>query len=200
MAQLPAFLLCKLMSVVFSAFIFVTQSTVSQASPTQTVSGTMYAENFTYYKLSGEGWLRLELHSLEGDVDLYVSGLTLQPTFSDFELKSESCGLDTVDIHSVMNRPVGIALYAHPFYMQSAYRLDINVIEEHEFDEYEKLFQIYHYLNYEDEEEQSSEERNKRSDKKSKSKYAMESEDEEEEPVWWTILLTILKFILEVIV
>ncbi|XP_076464549.1 UPF0669 protein C6orf120 homolog [Babylonia areolata] len=166
------------------------------ASPVQSITGMLYAENFTYYKLSGEGWLRLELFSLKGDVDIYVSGLTLTPSFSDYELKSESCGVDTVDIHSTMNRPVGIGIYAHPSYLQSAFRMDIQVVMDFEIDEYEQLFKAFHF--YESDDVSAKEESKSRSSRKSKA--SSDSEEEEKESIWWTILITILKFILEVIV
>jgi hypothetical protein len=188
-------------TMLLSALVCLTQLTWTQATSAQTVSGAMYAENFTYYKLSGEGWLRLELHSLQGDVDLYVSGHTQQPSFDDYELKSDSCGVDVVDIHSTMTRPVGIGLYAHPYYHSCAYRLDITVISESEYDEYEELFQMFHYLRYDDEEE--SDERRSGDGKKPRPKSHTTTDSEQlddDEPVWWTVLLTILKFILEVIV
>ena len=178
------------------AAVLLARQTTSQSSVIQTVSGTMYAENFTYYKLSGQGWLRLELHTLKGDVDLYVSGLTLHPSFAEYELKSDSCGMDVVDIHSTMKRPVGIGIYAHPFHFQSSFRLDIQVIKEVEVDEYDRLFQKFHYYTYFDGVESM------RDDGKSRNKNSGSSDDsdeEVEESIWWTIIVTLIKFVLEVI-
>lgn len=179
------------------AVVLLACHTTSDATLIQTVSGVLYAENFTYYKLSGEGWLRLELNSLEGDVDLYVSGLTLHPSFFEYELKSDSCGIDVVDIHSTMNRPVGIGLYAHPFYVQSTFRLDIQLVKEVEVDDYERLFQAFHYYTFDHGEETSKDNSKSRSDKKSG--LTDDSDEEEKESIWWTIIVTLLKFVLEII-
>ena len=187
----------RLLQMALLAVLFLIQQTVSGATTIQTVSGMLHAENFTYYKLNGDGWLRLELHSLQGDVDLYVSGLTLHPSFSEYELKSETCGVDSVDIHSSMNRPVGIAIYAHPSYVQSSYRMDILVVSEHEVDDYEQLFRALHY--YDGGQDQSTEDDKGRGGERKPGKSYVRRE-EEEESIWWTILVTILKFILEVIV
>lgn len=186
------------MSLLSAVVLLACQATsASGASLIQTVSGVLHAENFTYYKLSGEGWLRLELHSLEGDVDLYVSGLTLHPSFFEYELKSDSCGVDVVDIHSSMSRPVGIGLYAHPFYLQSTFRLDIQVVMEAEVDDYEQLFHALNYYTFDNGDENLRDSSKSRSDKSSG--LVDDSQEEEEESIWWTIIVTLLKFVLEII-
>ena len=166
---------------------------LTQTVSTQSVSGVLYAENFTYYKLNGEGWLRLELHSLVGDADLYISGLTSQPTYEDYELKSDSCGVDIIDIHSSIQRPVGIGIYAHPLYLKTSFKLDIAVMNENELDEYEQLFQQFHHFDFDEEERKAS------GKSARKSKMPLDASEKEEESIWWTILITILKFILEIL-
>ncbi|KAK7104820.1 UPF0669 protein C6orf120 homolog [Littorina saxatilis] len=186
-----------MLTTLWSAALF-SQQVVSDS--VQTVSGVLYAENFTYYKLSGEGWLRLELHSLKGDVDLYVSGTTLHPTFTDYELKSDSCGVEIVDIHSFMSRPIGIGLYAHPFHFQSSYKLDIKVITEVEVDEYEQLFQRFHYFDHDYDDDYSKDNTKGKSRTNRKSPVQDNQQEEEEESIWWVILMTVLKFVFEIIV
>ncbi|KAL8589699.1 hypothetical protein ACOMHN_027207 [Nucella lapillus] len=167
----------------------------ASSAPIQTISGVLHSENFTYYKLSGQGWLRLELYTLKGDVDLYVSGLTLTPTFLEYELKSESCGVDVVDIHAAMHRPVGIGIYAHPTHMVSDFRMEIRMVQETEEDEYEELFRALHFYEFDNKYENDD----SKSKSSRKSKVSSQSEEDEEESIWWTILITILKFILEIV-
>ncbi|KAK7505447.1 hypothetical protein BaRGS_00003192 [Batillaria attramentaria] len=163
----------------------------------QTVSGTLLAENITFYRLTGEGSLRLELHSLKGDADLYVSSQTLQPSFDNNELKSETCGLDVIEVPSTMDRPVGIGIYGHPLQPKAVYKMDIFFVAEGEVDEYEQLFKTFHYYDYYEESKGASDSQAKQGSKK---KVPLETSDDSEDSVWWTILVTILKFVLEIIV
>lgn len=184
-------------SVLFWAICFLSFSHLLADTFIQSVSRTIYAENFTYYHLSIEGWLRLELHSIEGDVDLYVSSSTLQPSFLEYELKSETCGVDIVEVSSVMKRPVGIGIYAHPFYPQSTFKLEIVFIAQHEPDDYAQLVNRYHfYEDYDYNEEDGTE------SFREKNRYSSpaDTSDDEEEPVWWTLMIGLLKFVFEVIV
>lgn len=181
-----------------SCLILFCASKVLSESLIQSVSGTLYVENFTYYRLSGEGWLRLELHSLKGDVDLYMSSTTLHPTFFDYDLKSETCGLDIVDVPSTMSRPIGIGIFAHPNYLQSVFKLDILFVAEHEPDDYSEVMKPY--FNYDSYVEDSDSEEKRDRDSSGLDGKLPPKIDGEEESVWWTIFVGVMKFILEVIV
>uniref|UniRef100_A0A2C9L121 CUB domain-containing protein n=1 Tax=Biomphalaria glabrata TaxID=6526 RepID=A0A2C9L121_BIOGL len=109
----------------------------------QTLEDEIGAENFTYYKLHRSGALRLELKSLLGDVDIYVSTEVQHPDYSNYDLKSETCGLDVIQIPSTMSRPVYIALFGHPNYLLSKYRLSTLEVEEPALDDYEILVDKY---------------------------------------------------------
>lgn len=92
----------------------------------QTVTGSVTPGNYSYYKLSRGGNIRLLLRTLEGDADVYVSGLTLHPTYDDYELKSTTYGDEVVDITELFIRPVGIGIYGHPLYLnETLYEFDI---------------------------------------------------------------------------
>lgn len=62
------------------------------------LNGKVQKENFTYYGMKFEGNILLELTSLIGDSDLYVSQKTLKPTYSPHKncLQSVTCGVDSV--------------------------------------------------------------------------------------------------------
>ena len=85
--------------------------------------GAVGAENYTYYKLTIEGNLKIYLHTLSGDSDIYISDTTLHPTFEDYSLHCATCGEDSVDITPETKRPIGIGIYGHPSHDKSEYAL-----------------------------------------------------------------------------
>jgi len=97
----------------------------------QTVQDQVGEGNYTYYTLSHPGPLILKLTSLEGDADLYVSSDIPQPTymFEEHSLSSATCGEDRLEISSLIQRPINIAVYGHPRYLISIYSLDVIVVE-----------------------------------------------------------------------
>ncbi|XP_002735183.1 UPF0669 protein v1g209471-like [Saccoglossus kowalevskii] len=90
-------------------------------------SGRIGAGNYTYYRLAKEGAMALVLDTLEGDADIYISSLTLAPSFEEYELQSATCGQDIVEIPMEMSRPIGVAVYGHVSCMESSYRLSVLV-------------------------------------------------------------------------
>ncbi|KAL3879820.1 hypothetical protein ACJMK2_032101 [Sinanodonta woodiana] len=89
---------------------------------------TMSADIFTYYTISLEGHVRIELESLEGDVDLYVSDETLTPDYVNYKLKSVTSGLHSVEVPAEFKRPVGIGIVGHLIHLPSSYKLTIKCI------------------------------------------------------------------------
>nr|CAG4640726.1 EOG090X03DI [Eulimnadia texana] len=100
----------------------------------QVVTASIEAGNFTYYTLTYNGFISLVLESLEGDADLYISQHTLQPSFNPetYCLHSASCGIDQIDIPSSFQRPIGVAVYGHPFHPISTYTLSVILKEDPE--------------------------------------------------------------------
>ena len=93
----------------------------------------MVAGNFTYYTLRQTGHIRMELYSLTGDADIYVSDATNErPTFmfEEHMLSSATCGLDVVDIPESFSRPVHIGVYGHPNYSNTTFNMDGVIVEE----------------------------------------------------------------------
>ena len=157
------------------------------------------AEQFDVFRLEDPGSLRLELRSDDGDADLYVSSETQQPSYSSYQLKSETCGLDWVNIEASTQRPVFIAVYGHPFYLTSQYTFSIYRVEEEIIDEYEKLSKQYHSYDS-DEETSSSDDESKESGSGGKSEQGSRKvRNDVEEPLWWKLLLGLVEFGIEVI-
>ncbi|XP_064622613.1 UPF0669 protein v1g209471-like [Lineus longissimus] len=106
-------LVFQFISVVFAEYIL------------HTFSGEIGAGNYTYYKLTREGDLRLLLSTETGDSDIYVSDKTLHPDFENYELQSVTCGDDEVLIPTSMKRPIGIGVYGHPSHKESKYVMSL---------------------------------------------------------------------------
>lgn len=126
------------------------------------------------------GKIVLRMRSLRGDADLYVSDSTLHPSFDEYELQSATCGADAVSIPAHFRRPVGIGVYgtrptSRAFEMKVYYDA---TLEPHPFGE----------TAYSD-----------GTDASRKHAYAPEDASQEEESVLWTILISILKLVLEIL-
>ena len=166
----------------------------------QSLDGIVGAENYTYYRLSRQGHLRIEMESLEGDADLYVSDKTGSPNFEDFTQESVTCGLDVVEIPASYNRPVGIGIYGYPSKEIARYRISIILVSETDDASYDQL--MAKYYNYERSAAFHTERDSDRTDKQSTARV-MSPEDEEEEEdegsLLWQILITLLKVFFEIV-
>ena len=164
----------------------------------QSLDGVVGGENYTYYRLSRPGHIRIEMESLVGDADLYVSDKTSSPDFEDFMQQSVTCGLDIADIPASYNRPVGIGVYGYPNYESSKYRITIILVSETDDESYEQM--IAHYYNYEKSAAKHNDPEPGQGDKKSVTKVTSSDDDEDDEgSALWQILITLLKIFFEVI-
>ncbi|NXO76000.1 CF120 protein, partial [Sitta europaea] len=146
------------------------------------VQGQIGAGNYSYLRLNHEGKIVLQMRSVKGDADLYVSDATLQPSFDEYELQSATCGRDTVHVPAHFRRPVGIAVYGHPSHLQSTFEMRVyydSTLGQHPFGE----------ASYDPEEMEAQQ----------KHSQAAQEQSQEEESVFWTILIGILKLILEIL-
>lgn len=152
-----------------------------------TVSESVGAGNFTHIKLNEKGHLNLVLESTKGDADLYISDASnSQPSWAEYDFQSATCGDDVLDISSDMKRPVYIGIYGHPSHDTSEYILrifSIPVLEE----------------TYDSIDRESSSNGGKNSKAGSK-KNSSSDPKEEEESLIWTIFISILKILLDVLV
>lgn len=144
------------------------------------VQGQVGAGNYSYLRLHHEGRVVLALRSLRGDADLYVSGSTLHPSFDDYELQAVTCGRDVVAVPAHLQRPVGIGVYGHPSHRDSEFEMKVyldRTVQRHPFGD------------------------PARSDGAEAGRMrAYEPEDEpQEESLLWTLLLGVLKLLLEVL-
>lgn len=163
-------------------------SMVVTESCLQLITGQVGGGNYTYYHLSHEGDVTLSLHSIQGDVDVYVSQDSLHPTYEvdSHDLQSITCGDEKVDIPVNFKRPVGIGIYGHPSHEISHYQLCVNFLSVTDRPSY-----YYDYNSYLDDSEHS--------DKPSRTHVPFPYEkDDEEESLLWTILIGVLKVFVEV--
>lgn len=143
------------------------------------VQGHIGAGNYSYLRLNHDGKIILHMRSLKGDADLYVSDKTLRPNFDTYKLQSVTCGQDAVVVPGEFSRPVGIGIYGHPSHSESEFEMRVF------YD------QTVHQNPFENESSEDMQERQK-------STPAPE-EDAQEESILWTIVIGLLKIILEIL-
>ncbi|XP_078504851.1 UPF0669 protein C6orf120 homolog [Lissotriton helveticus] len=146
------------------------------------VGGQIGAGNYSYLRLNHEGKIILEMESPKGDADLYVSDATLHPSFDEYELQSTTCGRDVIVVPSYFQRPVGIGIYGHPSHIESEFEIKVyhdRTVQEDPFSE----------ESYDPEERQANQ----------KKRHAPQDAAQEEESILWTILIGILKLVLEIL-
>lgn len=97
-------------SVLLSLVLVLVTSVVSDYVG-QSVAGEVEAGNFTYYTLRQTGHIRMELYSLTGDADIYVSDATNErPTFM-FEEHMLSSAMNSQDTASPAGHLKGHAVH-----------------------------------------------------------------------------------------
>ncbi|CAK7311126.1 UPF0669 protein C6orf120 homolog [Vulpes lagopus] len=145
------------------------------------VQGQIGAGNYSYLRLNHEGKIVLRMQSLKGDADLYVSDTTLHPSFDDYELQSVTCGPDVVAIPAHFQRPVGIGIYGHPSHHESEFEMKVYYDRRLEPSPFSEVA--------------ASEAR----DVAHRQAQAPEDASQEEESVLWTIVISVLKLVLEIL-
>lgn len=146
------------------------------------VQGQIGAGNYSYLRLNHDGRIILEMKSLMGDADLYISETTLHPTFDDYNLQSVTCGNDVVVVPAHFQRPVGIGIYGHPSHLESEFEMRVYLDQTLEEDPFAMA-------SYNNEETETTK----------KQQQSAESSPQDEESILWTILIGILKLVLEIL-
>ncbi|KAM4694628.1 UPF0669 protein C6orf120 homolog [Discoglossus pictus] len=147
------------------------------------VQGQIGAGNYSYLRLNHEGKIILEMQSLRGDADMYISDSNLHPSFDDYDLQSTTCGLDVITVPYHFKRPVGIGIYGHPSYMESEF--EIKVYYDQTIHEDPFIGASY------DPEELEANQKQQR--------HTSHDASQEEESMLRTILIGILKIVLEIL-
>lgn len=141
------------------------------------VQGQIGAGNYSYLRLNHDGRIVLQMRSLRGDADLYVSDKTLRPSFDTYKLQSATCGQDVVVVPGEFSRPVGIGIYGHPSYLESEFEMRVFLDDSAPLDPFQD-----------------------REEEKPKRSHHTSAEDfQEEESFFWTILIGVIKVILEIL-
>lgn len=143
------------------------------------VQGHIGAGNYSYLRLNHEGKIVLRMRSLRGDADLYVSDSTLHPSFDDYDLQSVTCGPDAVAIPAHFRRPVGIGVYGHPSHHESEFEMKVY---------YDRA-----------PEPPFGEATDAGAGRSQRPAAAPEAAPPEEESVLWTVLISVLKLVLEIL-
>jgi hypothetical protein len=114
--------------------------------------GEIGAENYSYYYLDELGDYRIELISFDGDADLYISDTNTKTNYRDYKWQSITYGEDEVILRNTVKRPITIAVYGHPYYPSSKYRLNVYLIQKdpNNFEEYTYADFVKEYSNYDD--------------------------------------------------
>ncbi|XP_017285937.1 UPF0669 protein C6orf120 homolog [Kryptolebias marmoratus] len=146
------------------------------------VQGHIGAGNYSYLRLNHDGKIILHMQSLKGDADLYVSDKTLHPSFDTYKLQSVTCGHDVVVVPGDFARPVGIGIYGHPSHQESEFEMRVFYDQAVAQDPFDKG-------SYTSEDER----------KGRRAAEAPEEDFQEEESIFWTILIGLLKIILEIL-
>lgn len=145
------------------------------------VQGQIGAGNYSYLRLSHEGKIVLRMQSLKGDADLYVSDSTLHPSFDDYALQSVTCGQDAVAIPAHFQRPVGIGIYGHPSHHESEFEMRVYLDRRVEPSPFAQAAAA------------------DGGDPAHGHARAPEDAPPEEESVLWTVLISLLKLVLEIL-
>lgn len=146
------------------------------------VQGHIGAGNYSYLRLNHDGRIILQMRSLKGDADLYVSDKTLRPSFDTYKLQSATCGQDVVVVPGDFARPVGIGIYGHPSHQESEFEMRVFYDQTVHQDPFDKV-------SYTSEDTHGQ----------TKSSQAADEDFQEEESILWTILIGLLKIILEIL-
>ena len=118
-----------------SLLVWQVLTTICSAEYTlQTIRDVVGGGNYSYYKLKKSGSIRAVLTSLQGDADLYLSSEIMQPDYESYDYKAASCGVDVIDIPEELLRPIGIAVYGHFSAEITKYELEIIVFEDASFE------------------------------------------------------------------
>uniref|UniRef100_A0A131XQ45 Putative conserved secreted protein n=1 Tax=Ixodes ricinus TaxID=34613 RepID=A0A131XQ45_IXORI len=152
------------------------------------VSGTVGGGNYSYYTLSKPGSVTILLHPVSGDPDLYVAERNVQPTFDldNHCLQSTTCGAERLELPRHFKRPVGIGIYGHPSHAMSTYELEVRVEDSAE----NLLFFDYNYM------AEKQEPRGEDPPEPSREDSGSQLPDES---LLWTVLVGLLKLLLQVL-
>ena len=60
----------------------------------QRISGSVESKKYSVYSIVYKGRLRIAVTSVRGDVDIYISLTSAQPTFENYDFVEATCGDD----------------------------------------------------------------------------------------------------------
>eukprot|EP00112_Aurelia_sp_Birch-Aquarium-sp1_P019283 Seg4739.1 transcript_id=Seg4739.1/GoldUCD/mRNA.D3Y31 product="UPF0669 protein v1g209471" protein_id=Seg4739.1/GoldUCD/D3Y31 len=163
-------------------FLLVLSGRTIQFTDAETIISTFVGKlgpgNYSYFKLHEKGTITFVLESLVGDADIYVSKTADRPSFADYDLQAITCGTDIVTVPKAFPRPVNVAVFGHVHSLITKYKLTAILDYEGKYDP-----SVSQSFSYDQESDWQSEDDDSQSLKS----------------LLWTIIVGILKIILEVI-
>ncbi|XP_023952543.2 UPF0669 protein C6orf120 homolog [Bicyclus anynana] len=150
-----------------------------------TVVGAVGAGNFSYWQLGHTGPLLIELSSLTGDADLYVSD-SVRPSYEvdRNNFSSATCGTDLVSIPSDFPRPIGIGVFGAWTHTVSEYSIQVFL----DGAKMQALAMEFHHANAD------------RTDNGQHKEKSVPKKVDEEKPRFFLRLLNILEMVFEMVV
>lgn len=104
------------------------------------VEGILTAEETKHYNVESSEVLVVALLSYEGDADLYISRVSPEPNYSNYQFSSSSCGLDLVVVPTSKgagSQTVYMSVVGDGRYKESSYSLVIISPSSHDIDKYQ---------------------------------------------------------------
>jgi len=88
-------------------------------------AGAIEKDNFSYFYINSHGPIILNLTSLIGDADLYISDSNMYPTYhpESYTLHSATCGEDIIVVPESFESPIAVGVFGHA--ESSFYSLEI---------------------------------------------------------------------------
>ncbi|CAH0556681.1 unnamed protein product [Brassicogethes aeneus] len=103
--------------------------------------GIVDRETFAHYRILNAGNVLINLITLKGDADIYVSHkdfATYDPSVYDFH--SATCGMDYVVVPYSFQKPFSVGIYGHPSYENSSYLLEVYDLDGFDKDKFELVY------------------------------------------------------------
>ena len=170
----------------------------------QTRQGSIGAGNYTFFKIRADGYLRIELISIKGDADIYLSDIEREPRYYNYKIQSCTYGIESVEIAPTFKRPINVGVYGHPSVDLSKFQLSVYILPEpkelsyHQFTLLLNNYNAIDKLMYGDFGPGSKSTNQQRPGSSAGFSDNME-EDEDEGSLIWQVFITLFKVILEVL-
>ena len=163
------------------------------------IKGELIADTYNHYQLFEKGDFKLELISVQGDADLYVTDKHNQADYSNYDAHSITYGVDEILISKYMQRPIAIGIYAHPYYFKSDFILNIYARKVLE-DTFDLENESGNHFNHFNDKINSYNQHNERQyPSNSKAKHSNKKQEDDHTSFFWSLFFKLIEFLAEVV-